>query len=104
MELPFRELKSPFRLDDINTTMAYIIEALVIIAAISPVISREIVDELHKLDAERTDAADADCDESASRLPRRRGSLAVGRYAHLIQLYLSVKLSYKLPNLDDLLL
>jgi len=102
VELLFRELKSRFRLDEINTTKPYIIEALVIMAAISLMISREIVDELHKLDTERTDAADAD--ESASRLPPRRGSLAVERHAHLIQLYLMLELGYELPDLDELLL
>jgi IS4 transposase len=102
VELLFKELKSRFRLDEINTTKPYIIEALVIMAAISLVISREIVDELHKLDAERCEAADAD--ESASRLPRSRCSLAVERHAHLIQLYLMIELGYELPDLDELLL
>ena len=102
VELLFKELKSQFGLDEINTTKPYIIEALVIMAAISLMISREIVDELHKLDAKRSDAADAD--ESASRLPPRRGSLAVERHAHLIQLYLMLDLGYELPDLDELLL
>ena len=41
---------------------------------------------------------------SASRLPRRRCSLAVERHAHLIQLYLMLELGYDLPDLDALLL
>ena len=102
VELLFKELKSQFRLDEINTTKPYIIEALIIMAAISLMISREIVDELHKLDAKRREAADAD--ESASRLPPRRGSLAVERHAHLIQLYLMLELGYEPPDLDELLL
>ncbi|QZA88273.1 IS4 family transposase [Salinarchaeum sp. IM2453] len=102
VELLFKELKSRFGLDEINTTKPYIIEALVIMAAISLMISREIVDELHKLDAKRREAADAD--ESASRLPPRRGSLAVERHSHLIQLYLMLELGYELPDLDELLL
>ena len=104
VELLFKELKSRFRLDEINTTKPYIIEALTIMAAISLMISREIVDELHKLDAKRRDVADADSRESASRLPPRRGSLAVERHAHLIQLYLMLDLGYEPPDLDDLLL
>ncbi|SDJ54933.1 putative transposase [Halovenus aranensis] len=71
-------------------------------AAISLMISREIVDELHKLDAKRRESADAD--ESASRLPRRRSSPAVERHSHLIQLYLMLELGYELPDLDELLL
>ncbi|SDW49185.1 putative transposase, partial [Haloarcula vallismortis] len=46
----------------------------------------------------------ADADESASRHPPRRGSLAVERHAHLIQLYLMLDLGYELPDLDELLL
>jgi len=40
-------------------------------AAISLMVSREIVDELHELDVKPREAADAD--SSASRLPPRRG-------------------------------
>ena len=66
VELLFKELKSRFRLDEINTTKPYIIEALVIMSTISLMISRVIVDELHKLDAKRREAADADSLQSAS--------------------------------------
>jgi IS4 transposase len=105
VELLFKELKSRFGLDEINTTNAYIIEALVIMAAISLMMSRVIVDELRSLDARQREAeAAADADESASRLPRRRCSLAVERHAHLIQLYLMLELGYELPDLDELLL
>jgi len=106
IELLFKELKSRFGLDEINTTDAYIIEALIIMAAISLMMSRVIVGELRSLEARQRegDAADADSSESASRLPRRRCSLAVERHAHLIQLYLMVDLGYELPDLDELLL
>jgi len=105
VELLFKELKSRFGLDEINTTDAYIIEALIIMSAISLMMSRVIVDELRSLEArQRGDEAAADADSSASRLPRRRCSLAVERHAHLIQLYLMVELGYELPDLDKLLL
>lgn len=105
IELLFKELKSRFGLDEIRTTDAYIIEALIIMAAISLLMSRVIVDELRKLDAKRREGeAAGDADESASRLPRRRCSLAVERHAHLIQLYLMLELGYDLPDLDELLL
>ncbi|MDL0119647.1 IS4-like element ISH5 family transposase [Halobacterium salinarum] len=105
VELLFKELKSRFGLDEINTTDTYIIEALIIMAAISLMMSRVIVDELRSLEARQREAqAAADADSSASRLPRRRCSLAVERHAHLIQLYLMVELGYELPDLDDLLL
>jgi len=105
VELLFKELKSRFGLDEINTTDAYIIEALVIMAAISLMMSRVIVDELRELEAQQREMnAAADADSSASRLPRRRCSLAVERHAHLIQLYLMLELGYELPDLDELLL
>ena len=109
VELLFKELKSRFGLDEINTTDVYIIEALIIMAAISLLMSRVIVDELRKLDARQREseggtAGDADSGESASRLPRRRCSLAVERHSHLIQLYLMLELGYELPDLDELLL
>jgi len=107
VELLFKELKSRFGLDEINSTDPYVIEALIIMAAISLLMSRVIVDELRKLEAERREdeaAADADSPESASRLPRRCCSLAVERHAHLIQLYLMLELGYELPDLDELLL
>ena len=105
IELLFKELKSQFGLDEINTTDAYIIEALIIMSAISLMMSRVIVDELRSLEArQHGDEAAADADSSASRLPRRCCSLAVERHAHLIQLYLMVDLGYELPDLDELLL
>ena len=103
VELLFKELKSRFGLAEINTTDQYIIEALIIMAAISLMISRVIVDELHKLDAKPCDGA-ADADVSASRLPRRRCSTAIERHSHLIHLYLMLELGYGLPDLDALLL
>src|SRR6056297_3748828 len=104
VELLFKELKSRFGLDEINTTDAYIIEALIIMSAISLMMSRVIVNELRRLDERQRDDEAADADASASRLPRRRCSLAVERHAHLIQLYLMMKLGYGLPDLDELLL
>ena len=103
IELLFKELKSRFGLDEINTTDAYIIEALIIMAALSLLMSRVIVDELQKLDAKQRDCAD-DAGASSTRVPRRRCSHAVERHAHLIQLYLMLDLGYELPDLDSLLL
>jgi hypothetical protein len=74
-------------------------------AGISLMMSRAIVDELRKLEAAQSEAvaADVDSGESASRLPRRRCSLAIERHAHLIQFYLMLELGYGLPDLDELL-
>lgn len=69
---------------------------------ISLIISLVIIDELHKLEVKRCEAADTN--ESASQLSPRRGSLAVERHAHLTQLYVMLDLGYELPGLDELLL
>ncbi len=58
IELLFKELKSRFGLEEIETTDAYIIEALIITAVISLLMSRVIVDELRKLDAKQRESAD----------------------------------------------
>ena len=46
MELLFKELKSRFGLNEINTTDPYLIEALILIAAIPLITSCVIVEEL----------------------------------------------------------
>jgi len=62
-------------LDEINTTDAYIIEALIIMTAISLMMIRVIVDELQELEAQQREMnAAVDANESASRLPRGRCS------------------------------
>ena len=103
VELLFKELKSRFGLDEINTTNAYLIEALIIIAAISLLMSRVIVDELQQLDAKQRDSAD-DAAASSTRVPRGRCSTIVERHSHLIHLYVMLELGYELPDLDALLL
>ena len=60
IELLFKELKSRFGLDEITTTDPYIIEALIIMSAISLLMSHVIVDELQKLDANQHDSVDVD--------------------------------------------
>ncbi|MCW8173258.1 hypothetical protein D8S78_20090 [Natrialba swarupiae] len=102
IELLFKELKSQFGLDEINTTDAYIIEALIIMAALAadepgycprtPETGRKTA----RLRRRRRGVVDA--------ASRRRCSHAVERHAHLIQLYLMLDLGYELPDLDSLLL
>ena len=103
VELLFKELKSRFGLNEIKTTDPYLIEALILIAAISLMMSRVIVDELQKLDTEQRESAD-DAVASSTRVPRGRGSTIVERHSHLIHLYVMVDLGYDPPDLDALLL
>ena len=103
VELLFKELRSRFGLNEINTTDAYVIEALISIAAISLLMSHIIVDELQKLDAKERESVD-DAAALSTRVPRRRCSIAVERHSHLIHLYVMRDLGYPLPDLDALLL
>jgi IS4 transposase len=103
VELLFKELKSRFGLDEINTTNAYLIEALILLAAISLMMSRVIVDELQELDTRQRESADDDT-SSSTRVPRGRCSTIVERHSHLIHLYVMLELGYDLPDLDALLL
>src|SRR5699024_6493937 len=102
VELLFKELKSRFGLDEIYTTDPYLIEALILIAAIS-LMSRVIVDELQKLNAQQRESAD-DAAASSTRVPRGWGLTVVERHSHLIHLYVMLDLGYDLPDLDALLL
>ena len=102
VELLFEKLKSRFGLDEINTTDPYLIEALILIAAISLTMSRVVVDELQKIDAQQRASADAAA--SSTRVPRGRGSTIVERHSHQIYLYVMLDLGYDLPDLDALLL
>lgn len=101
VEWTFKALKSWFRLDKLRVSDSVIIEGLLLVAALSLVVSRVILEELRDLEAEEM-ASDKDM-AVRERLPRRRGSLAVERFAGIIHLYVMIDLGYDLPDLDDLL-
>ena len=113
VEWTFKVLKSWFRLDDLRVSNPVIIEALLLVAALSLVVSRVILDELRELETQPlpTDDTEADNDDEnepeesvRERLSRRRGSLAVQRFGGLIHQYVMLELGYDLPDLDELLL
>ena len=101
VEWTFKTLKSWFRLDKLRVSDPVIIEALLLVAALSLVVSRVILDELRGLEAEQL--SETDDTSVRERLPARRCDLAVERFGWLIQLYLMVELGYGLPDLDALL-
>lgn len=101
VEWTFKVLKSWFRLDKLRVSDPVIIEALLLLAALSLVVSRLILDGLRDLEAE--EMPDEDDTAVRTRLPRRRGSLAVERFAGLIHQYVMVTLGYDFPDLDELL-
>jgi len=53
IELLFKKLKLRFGLNEINTTDPYVIEVLIIVAAMSLLMSRVMMNEIRKLDAKR---------------------------------------------------
>ena len=103
VEWTFKALKSWFRLDKLRVSDPVIIEALLLVAALSMVVSRVIVDELRELEVREMSELDAEETSVRERLPRRRGSLAVERFAGIIHLYVMAELGYCLPDLDELL-
>ena len=94
--IPPADLESPLG-EEILTTNAYIIEALIITAAISLLMSRVIIGELRKLELKQRESAD-DAPPSSTVLTR------CGATCTLIQFYLILDLGYDLPDLDELLL
>jgi len=101
IELLFKELKSRFGLDEINTTDPYIIEAVIIVVAISLLMNRVIMDELRKSGAKRQRGDDGAYVSSAC-LPCRRCSHTLER--HVGTAVPVLNLGYELPGLDELLL
>lgn len=102
VEWTFKALKSWFRLDELDVEEPVIIEALILIAALSLVVCRVILDELRELEAQQ---APVDVEGSPrDRIPRRRGSLAMQRFGGVILVYVMLELGFGLPDLDELLL
>lgn len=104
VELLFKELKSTYNLDQIPTSNPVAAEALILVALISLVVSRVLLDLLREI-VDR-EAACEDGDESSSRILRRRWSRVFSRYGGLIFRRIAVWLGYDPPeeNLLELLL
>lgn len=104
VELLFKELKSTYNLDQVTTSNPVVVEAMILVALISLVVSRVLLDLLREV-VDR-DAADDDSDESSSRIPRRRWSRVFSRYGGLILRRIAAWLGYDPPeeNLLELLL
>lgn len=103
VELLFKELKSTYNLDQIPTSNPVAVEALILVALISLVVSRvllNLVREVVGREAARED------DEESSRILPRRWSRVFGRYGGLILRRVARYLGYDPPeeNLLELLL
>jgi IS4 transposase len=103
VELLFKELKSTYNLDQVTTSNPVAVEALILVALISLVVSRVVLDLLREI-ADR-DAANSDSNDT-SRIPRRRWSRVFSRYGGLILRRIAAWLGYDPPeeNLLELLL
>lgn len=103
IELLFKELKSVFGLDKMRVSNPVIIEALILVAALSLVVSRVILEQLRELEAQEARAAGEEPAAARARLSRHRCSEAIKRQVSLIHLYLMCDLGYGWPDLDAVL-
>jgi IS4 transposase len=103
VELLFKELKSTYHLDQIPTSDPVAVEALILVALISLVVSRVLLDFLREI-ADRE--APLDDGKESSRIPPRRWSRVFSRYGGLILQRIARYLGYDPPeeNLLELLL
>lgn len=91
VELLFKELKSTYNLNQVPTSNPFAVEALLLVALISLVVSRMLLDLLREV-VDR-DAAGDDSDD-LSRIPRRRWSHVFNRYGGLILRRIAAWLGY----------
>lgn len=81
VELLFREFKSTYNLDQVPTSNPVAVEVLILVALISLVVSRVLLDLREIVDRE---ADDSDGGEESSHIPPRRWSHVFSRYGGLI--------------------
>ena len=96
VELLFKELKSTYHLDQIPTSNPVAVEALILVALISLVVSRVLLDLLREI-VDR-EAAREDGDESSSRILPRSWSRVFSRYGGLILRRMARYLGYDPPE------
>lgn len=94
VELLFKELKSTYNLDQVPTSNPVAVQALILVALISLVVSRVLLDLLREI-VERDAAGDSD---DPSRIPRRRWSRVFSRYGDLILRRIAAWLGYDPPE------
>lgn len=104
VELLFKELKSMYNLDQVPTSNPVAVEALILVALISLVVSRVLLTLLREVINRGT--ADSEGDDSSLRILPRRWSRVFNRYGRLILRRVALHLGYDPPekNLLELLL
>lgn len=103
VELLFKELKSAYNLDQVTTSNLVMVEALILVALISLVVSRVLLDLLQEITDREAVREDGD---DSLHIPRRRWSRVFSRYGGLILRRIAAWLGYDPPeeNLLELLL
>ena len=82
VELLFKELKSTFNLDEVSSSKPEVVEALILIAVLSLIVSRALRQLFIEIVAYNQDSDDDR--EPSSLLPRRRWSKVFSRYSAAI--------------------
>ena len=96
VELLFKELKSTYNLDQVSTGNPVAVEVLILVALISLVVSRVLLDLLREL-ADR-EAASNDHDKPSPNIPQRRWSRVFSRYGGLLLQRVAQYLGYDPPE------
>ncbi|MFC6764658.1 IS4 family transposase [Natrinema soli] len=101
VELLFKELKSTFNLDEVSSSKPEVVEALILIAVLSLVVSRALRQLFVEIVAYNQDSDDDR--EPSSLLPRRRWSKVFSRYSAEILRRVAKRLGYESPHLVGLI-
>jgi len=102
VELLFRELKTTYGLDEINSGKPEVVEALILIGLLSLVVSRTLRKLfIEIIEAQQDEEDDAD---ASSLLPRERWARAFGRHSDRILRRVARRLGYEPPKLVESLM
>ena len=101
MELLFRELKTTYGLDEINSVKPEVVEALILIGLLSLVVSRTLRELFIEIIGENRSDDDA---SASSLLPRERWARAFGRRSDRVLRRVASRLGYEPPSLVESLL
>jgi IS4 transposase len=102
-ELLFRELKTTYGLDEINSGKPEVVEALILIGLLSLVVSRTLRELFIEIIEEQQDD-DSDDVEPSTLLPRERWARAFSRWSDRILRRVAERLGYEPPSLVESLM
>jgi len=102
VELLFRELKTTYSLDEMNTDKPEVVEALILITLLSLVVSRSLRELF--IEILEDNCSDDDDVEPSSLLPRERWAKAFGRRDERILRRVARRLGFEPPSLVESLI